>query len=72
MTDEELIARLRNYGHVGTVLEAADRIEALTARVEGLTGALREISDTHNEQWHAGRIARAALSTTEAGHDPQA
>ena len=29
MTDEELIARLRNYGHVGTVLEAADRIEAL-------------------------------------------
>lgn len=29
MTDEELVARLRNYGHVGTVLEAADRIEAL-------------------------------------------
>ena len=29
MSDEELIARLRNYGHVGTVLEAADRIEAL-------------------------------------------
>lgn len=29
MTDAELIARLRNYGHVGTVLEAADRIEAL-------------------------------------------
>jgi len=29
MTDEELIARLRNYGHVGTVLEAADQIEAL-------------------------------------------
>lgn len=29
MSDEELIARLRNYGHVGTVLEAADRIEEL-------------------------------------------
>lgn len=29
MSDEELIEQLRDYGHVGTVLEAADRIEAL-------------------------------------------
>ena len=40
MTDEELIARLRNYGHVGTVLEAADRIEALTAENKMLRGAV--------------------------------
>lgn len=66
MTDEELIARLRNYGHVGTVLEAADRIEALVrekaaAYAQGYGDCEAEISLTEigrtNEFLH-GQIAK--------------
>lgn len=35
--------------------------DAALARVEKLREALQEIADTHNDQWRAGRIARATL-----------
>lgn len=43
ISDADLIARLRNYGHVGTVLEAADRIEALVKQCEGSARASAKI-----------------------------
>ena len=45
---------------------AEAQIAALTARVERLTGALEKINV--GEGW-AAKIARAALSTTEEGHE---
>lgn len=47
-TDAELIAHLRRYSEgcdPSSVLEAADRIEALAARVAVLEGALRGIAE---------------------------
>lgn len=40
---------------------ALTALATLRAEVERLRRALQEISDTHNEQWHAGRITRAAM-----------
>lgn len=65
MTDEELIARLRNYGHVGTVLEAADRIEALVKERDAAVKAAMVLDDDCG--CLACCAARATLSKIKEG-----
>lgn len=67
---DDLIARLREatgdkaFLSARTIVachEAAAALEALRDEVARKDAALKEIADTHNDQWQAGRIARAAL-----------
>ena len=64
MTDEELIARLRQegYDHFGRTSAdlAANRIEALIADLENAVDVLREILFTSNED-HTGNWLDALL-----------
>lgn len=69
MTDEELIARLRNPDIFGTqtAKEAADRIEALMNAFGILEDALQEVGDdypgSNMQEWCQQQVkaARAAL-----------
>lgn len=45
-----------------TCFNAIDRAEAAEAKLAKALEALEEISDAHNDLWHAGRMARAALA----------
>lgn len=62
MTDD-LVKRLREYGHVGTVLEAADRIEELERERDGL----QELNRENMRQW-AAAIDRAEAAEAEVAH----
>ena len=66
MSDEELVARLRNYGHVGTVLEAADRIEQLVATNEALVKERDQwIEHTKNAVWADSEELKLANARAE-------
>lgn len=64
------VGKMVGDGHYGDEVRAA--ILALApadalAEVRRLREALQEIADTHNDQWHAGRIARAFLKEIDNG-----
>ena len=64
MTDEELIARLRLYGRSEVaVLEAADRIEALTAKLAKAVKVLEYYAlEDVSAGFYDSLVARTALA----------
>ncbi len=67
MTDEELIARLRsNIFGTGTTMLAADRIEALTAKLAKAVEALEVIRDRQYYRMGPGVTAQVIARATLA------
>jgi hypothetical protein len=81
MTDERLLARLRGRGIKDTIA-AADRIEALTAKLAKAVEGLREIAEFAEKEWvtpsgeappdvqNLCDIARALLAEIEESDAP--
>ena len=70
MTDEELVKRLRDEHLAMTRNEAADRIEALTAKLAKAVEALRAVDDEYSDlRWgpelSSIKQARATLAEIE-------
>lgn len=74
MTDEELIARLRDWPYQGETMagEAADRIEALVKAVGILEDALGEVGDecpgSDMQEWCQQQIRFAHYALKGADH----
>ena len=68
---DDLVKRLREYGHVGTVLEAADRIEELERQLKTVLDREAATYARHDAKMEAieARLAKAVEALTAIAAD---